>query len=520
MSRFNLLVICIISNFLNINGSLALIISPPRLLDPPTNGTIGKRISANLYFEQKIDHFKPTDLRTYNQRYHVNDEYYLDSDAKNHIFLMLGGEWEATTSWLTYGSWLESAEQYGALLIYLEHRFYGLSQPFEDWSTENLEYLSSHQALADAATFIEFINVDYNITDPKWIVFGGSYSATLATWLRYKYPHLVTGAVASSGPLEAVLDFHEYLEVVGNGMKRYSQSCVDNIKEAFAGLDELSTSCLEDPEVYKDIDEGFLLCDSLESSEGNDEDLMNLFETIIDDDFAYLVQYHGRLSISIDDICEILVNDTADNSTALKRLAQAHVFMLNSSNTECTDYKYENLLADWRNTTIDRSLIMRQWFYQTCTEFGFFQTTNQEDPVFGSRVDVTFFTDLCVQIFGAYFNSSFTSQAIETTNTIFGGRNITISNVIHFHGLVDPWHALGRLSTSEEVGDTVILVEDVAHCASMYTQKETDPEALNEARTKIHELIGQWLGYNNGQPSIVYVNVFLLFTAILYNILM
>lgn len=76
-----------------------------------------------------------------------------------------------------------------------------------DLSTENLLYLSSHQALEDAANFIQGINDMYNITDPKWIVFGGSYAGTLATWLRIKYPHLVTGAMASSGPLEAVLDF-------------------------------------------------------------------------------------------------------------------------------------------------------------------------------------------------------------------------------------------------------------------------------------------------------------------------
>ena len=42
-----------------------------------------------------------------------------------------------------------------ALLMSLEHRYYGDSQPFEDWSTPNLKFLTSEQALADIAQFID-----------------------------------------------------------------------------------------------------------------------------------------------------------------------------------------------------------------------------------------------------------------------------------------------------------------------------------------------------------------------------
>ena len=40
---------------------------------------------------------------------------------------------------------------YNAQFLVLEHRFYGESQPFDDWSLENLAYLNSEQALADLA---------------------------------------------------------------------------------------------------------------------------------------------------------------------------------------------------------------------------------------------------------------------------------------------------------------------------------------------------------------------------------
>jgi pimeloyl-ACP methyl ester carboxylesterase len=71
-----------------------------------------------------------------------------------------------------------------------------------------LRYLSSEQALADLAYFIEAMTVKYEVPEgTKWIAFGGSYSGSLAAWLRAKYPHLVHAAVSASAPLLAKADF-------------------------------------------------------------------------------------------------------------------------------------------------------------------------------------------------------------------------------------------------------------------------------------------------------------------------
>lgn len=79
---------------------------------------------------------------------------------------------------------------------------------FRDLSTESLVYLSSEQALADLAFFIEAMQKEKNLPDgTKWIVHGGSYPGSLAAWMRMRYPHLVHGAMSASGPLLAKVDF-------------------------------------------------------------------------------------------------------------------------------------------------------------------------------------------------------------------------------------------------------------------------------------------------------------------------
>ena len=132
-------------------------------------------------------------------------------------------------------------------LFALEHRYYGNSYPqFDEGSpvsNENLQYLSSRQAIADIANFIEFANTKYGLIkndNVKWITFGGSYPGMLAAWSRYKFPHLIHGAVSNSAPVQVKFDFQEYNNVVGNALKNPavggSDKCYDIVKN---GHDEI-----------------------------------------------------------------------------------------------------------------------------------------------------------------------------------------------------------------------------------------------------------------------------------------
>ena len=60
------------------------------------------------------------------QRYWMNETFFKPGGP---IFLMLGGAGEADPMWMVEGAWVEYAKGYNAMLVMLEHRFYGYSQP-------------------------------------------------------------------------------------------------------------------------------------------------------------------------------------------------------------------------------------------------------------------------------------------------------------------------------------------------------------------------------------------------------
>lgn len=85
-------------------------------------------LPADEWFEQLLDHFAATDARTWRQRFYTNREHYAPGGP---VFLMIGGEGEATAKWMVQGAWVHYAREHKALMFQLEHRFYGHSHPTE-----------------------------------------------------------------------------------------------------------------------------------------------------------------------------------------------------------------------------------------------------------------------------------------------------------------------------------------------------------------------------------------------------
>nr|CAI5825941.1 unnamed protein product [Callosobruchus analis] len=418
------------------------------------------------WFIQYLDHFNPTDNRTWKQRYYVNDQYV--NLRRDVAFLMIGGEGEATIGRVTKGAWINYAIKFNAICFLLEHRYYGESRPTANLSTENLQYLTSQQALADIAYFIEEMNVKYELSpNVKWIAFGGSYAGSLAAWVRQKYPHLVYGAMSASGPLLAKINFSEYFTVVYNDLKDIGgDKCVSAVKQAFYQVDMMTRHMTG----QRNLDKLFGLCDSISNS--SSEDVAILFYTLRGR-FASVAQYN--------------------KINPVNRLAAVNGLIMKQYNHTCLYNKYNDMISAKRNVSWGSGVSKsgRQWYYQTCTEFGFYQTTDAEPHVFGDRHDLDFFVKQCSDIFGPEINLATLERGVKRTNILYGALETPVTNVIFVQGSCDPWHVLGV--TRSKKHSPALYIKGAAHCANMYPPSENDSEALQQARIQIQEFIGNLL---------------------------
>lgn len=100
---------------------------------------------STKWYAQKVDHFDHSNAKTFQQKYYVNDTFW---DKKGPVFVNLGGEGPLTIHFVNGHFILNQwAKEFNALVVAVEHRFYGDSNPKDSLSVENLKLLTSQQAL-------------------------------------------------------------------------------------------------------------------------------------------------------------------------------------------------------------------------------------------------------------------------------------------------------------------------------------------------------------------------------------
>jgi thymus-specific serine protease len=369
----------------------------------------------------------------------------------------------------------------------VEHRFYGESIPPCGLTDDCLHYLSSQQSTADLAAFAAYAAGAWNMTSAnKWVTFGGSYAGALSAWMRLKYPHLISASVASSAPVEAKLDFTGYNDVVfaslSDPIVGGNAHCAQAVSTGFRMFD----AALANATLVPILASQFLSCGPVVS-----DDDKATFASDVAGNFQGIVQYNNESShgtITIATVCQTMMT-AAD---PLAGLAAVNAMVMASQNSSCTDNSYADSIAALRNTSATGPGVgQRQWQYQTCTQFGYYQTC---EP--GTQCPLSFLMtlDSNLQICADVFNISADSVARRVSYSLaeYGGTSPGDTRVIYVNGNIDPWHALSVLD-SRHSNVVSILVDGTAHCADLHPPEPTDPTNLIAARAQIADTLRKWL---------------------------
>jgi len=409
-------------------------------------------------FDQKINHANPDDTRTFKQRYWVNSTYAKSPEAP--IVLWLCGEWTCSARELSRISYYASL--IGAHMVAMEHRYYGTSQPFPSLTTENLKYLTVEAALQD------FAAIQRHLTDlgvkGKAIVVGGSYSASLAAYYRMMFPELTLGAWASSGPVQAKENFEEY--DYHNAMTA-GPECA----EAMRVVTRAAEASLDNPEKLADMKKIFMA-------------------EMLDDpvDFLYSIADMGALAMQYgyrDQFCKMITS-----GDPIQGYADFTKMIYQSWAMTAKDGSAEGAVSTDPNDYPDTN--MRAWFYQDCTQYGYWQVA-YHDPaitVRSTKINLAYHRDICKRLFGMEVKAVDT----DTTNKSLYQPLLDpkVSNILFTNGSQDPWSTLSitaELGNNTNPNTTVFLIDGAAHCDDLGGKNSP---ALQQARALARDLMAKW----------------------------
>lgn len=142
-----------------------------------------------------------------------------------------------------------------------------------------------------------------------------------------------------------------------------------------------------------------------------------------------------------------------------------------------------------RNTTIDTTYSSRQWTWQYCREFGWFQVASKLHQMRSKFVDEKYFSNQCAGIFNldmtVYPDVSYTMQQYG------GGDSINATNIFFTNGHEDPWKWVTQLEPRPEINQQSVVSEcdGCGHCGELYTPKASDPQNLKNTRQQVYDWI-------------------------------
>jgi len=448
-----------------------------------------KKVYDVKWFNQTLDHFTFTTNMKFRQKYLVNDTYWNSNGGP--IFFYTGNEGNIESFAENTGFMWDIAPEFGAMLVFAEHRYYGESLPFpKDGKSKDpskVGYLSSSQALADYVDLITFIrNTVEGAKDSPVIAFGGSYGGMLSAWIRTKYPHIVQGAIAGSAPVAQFTttpcDAFGRIVTSDFSAAAVNGSCSTSIRNSWSALDRVASNSTG----IEWINTNFKLCPS---SKLTSSDNVTIIKSYLSDlwtnlammDYPYPTSFLAPLPANpVNVACKPLseIYD-GDEDLLLHVYEAASVYFNFTGSATCLN------LSDEDDIGAD------MWTYQACTEMVMpFCYDGSNDMFEKSAWDLAAYTAECKKMWG---ESAIPQPYL--ADSLYGGRNLeSATNIVFSNGLLDPWSSGGVLKSSDKKGGYVaIIIPEGAHHLDLRGSDPADPVSVKDARKKERSYIDMWI---------------------------
>ncbi|KAG6860254.1 hypothetical protein C0995_013704 [Termitomyces sp. Mi166 len=514
------------------------------------NGTVLPPYNTTYEFDQLIDHNNPS-LGTFKQRFWHTYEFY---EPGGPIILMTPGETNAdgtlppflfpSSSFPDkfkpqgYDHYLTNltingqiAQQQNASVILLEHRFYGFSNPRPDLTVESLKLHTLQQAIDDLVYFAENVNLPMPGGDnvgpdvAPWILIGGSYSGALTSWTMVNKTGVFWAGYASSGVVEAILDFWEYFEPVRLNMPK---NCSADIQAVIAHVDQVFTGTNQT--AIQALKNNFGL--------GNMTHLDDVAGALRNNlwDWQSMQVYSGP-GTQFYEFCDALeVNNgqvASESGWGLDHALDAwgtywretyYRELCGTLDAEDCLGTYDGSQFYYTDTEVDNA--NRSWFWIVCNEVGYLQVcpaaigpegAPEGHPTLVTRlVQPPYDLRQCKLMFPGAFPEDVNVQ-VNRTNELYKGwdvrldrlffangmrktilnthdRNISIENVSFSTG--DPWKDATVSAAGIDVPSTAsqpIAVGDGFHCSDLLTMSGTVDATVRAVQTEALGFMKTWL---------------------------
>eukprot|EP00978_Attheya_sp_CCMP212_P030285 scaffold110730_cov59-Attheya_sp.AAC.8 len=479
-------------------------------------------------FEAVVDHysFRPTPKPTFPLRYFVNGQHW---NGTGPCFFYAGNEANIFQFINNSGFIFESSVEFGALVVFAEHRYYGESNVVGALDNQNdLSFLTVEQAMADFNTLTVHIRTKWSMSpDTAFIVFGGSYGGNLAMWLRLKNPNLWAGAIASSAtPLKHVLrETNGFALIETQAYGNVSLACPKLVRSGWTELYEQSST----PKGRIHVAQALGLCDPLPDVDVAEDVhgwVSGALETMVQYGYPYPTQFYnpvpaypfqvacyrmlqastglGALRAAINvyynytgqagpcfDFDSSVVTEARMHWNRKGDLHRIHLQDLRKRNRQelnGIDYKEARLLTTTPKQSDEDE--ENAWEYQTCTEV--YQpmptdgTTDFEIPYAPNQT--------------AYFEHCWNKYDVQPRpnweEMHFMGSNIGAgSNIFLTSGQLDPWRAAGIQETPKGSPDSIVvrIIENGAHHLDLRGGNPLDPPSVASIRIEEKACMHQWI---------------------------